>query len=158
GFVESFDLFSVARALERRPVVMSALRSLRDMPLPVAMAKAGIRQAELDSDAWLPIAGRDLDGFAIHTASGRVFRIYHDDFPPLRLVALSVVAWAEQYATDVAAGHYCVEEGFGDCYLQYQDRDAEEAEAERLRIEEAKRDRRAAMSRKDRLEDACARK
>jgi hypothetical protein len=93
----------------------------------------------------------------VNTVSGRVFKILHDDSPPLRLHAASLVAWATQYASRVVADDYRVEEGFGDYYLELRDREAERRHEERSRFERGERQRKAKMSVKELLEEAVSR-
>ncbi|MDC3955270.1 SMI1/KNR4 family protein [Polyangium jinanense] len=155
GFVEAFDLYSIERALGERDSVMGALGFLRETPQ--AVPESGLTNAELFSDAWVPFAGRDSDGLAVNTVSGRVFEIRHDDSPPLHLHAASLVDWATQYASRVVADDYRVEEGFGDYYLQLRDREAERREEERARAEREERKRKAKMSAKELLDEAIAR-
>jgi len=156
GFVESFDLFSIDRALAERDSVMGALNFLRQTH--AAVPESGLTKDELLSDAWLPFAGRDSDGLAVNTVSGRVFEIVHDDSPPLRLHAPSLVAWATQYASRVVADDYRVEEGFGDYYLELRDREAERRREERIRSEREERKRKKKMSLKELLDEAVSRK
>ncbi|MDI1442669.1 SMI1/KNR4 family protein [Polyangium sp. 6x1] len=155
GFVEAFDLYSIERALAERDCVLNALAFLRESPR--AVPESGLTKDELLSDAWLPFAGRDSDGLAVNTVSGRVFEVLHDDSPPLRLHADSIVAWATQYASRVVADDYRVEEGFGDYYLELRDRDAERRDEERLRFEQGERQRKQKMSVKELLDEAVAR-
>ncbi|APR82595.1 Hypothetical protein A7982_07944 [Minicystis rosea] len=155
GFVGAFDLYSIERALVERDTVTSPLEYLRNTPR--AAAESGLTNAELLSDSWLPFAGRDSDGLAVNTVSGRVFEICHDDSPPLRLHTASLVAWATQYAARVVADDYRVEEGFGDYYLELRDREAERRQEERSRIEQAERERKQKMSAKELLHEAVAR-
>jgi len=155
GFVEAFDLFTIEEALSGRDFVMYALAFLRENPRTVQ--ESGLTQDEFLSDAWLPFAGRDADGLAVNTVSGRVFKILHDDSPPLRLHAASLVAWATQYASRVVADDYRVEEGFGDYYLELRDREAERRHEERSRFERGERQRKAKMSVKELLEEAVSR-
>ncbi|MDC0740606.1 SMI1/KNR4 family protein [Polyangium mundeleinium] len=155
GFVEAFDLLTIEGALSGRDSVMYALAFLRENPRTVP--ESGLTQDELFSDAWLPFAGRDADGLVVNTVSGRVFEILHDDSPPLRMHAASLVAWATEYASRVVADDYRVEEGFGDYYLELRDREAERRHEERSRFEREERQRKAKMSVKELLEEAVSR-
>ncbi|MDI1479355.1 SMI1/KNR4 family protein [Polyangium sp. y55x31] len=154
GFVEAFDLFSIERALGERDSVMNALGFLRETPQ--AMPESGLTNAELFSDAWIPFAGRDSDGLAVNTVSGRVFDVRHDGWPTLYLHAASIVDWATQYASRVVADDYRVEEGFGDYYLELRNREAERREEEQRRAEREERQRKNKMSAKELLDEAVA--
>jgi hypothetical protein len=153
GFVEAFDLLSSELAVVDRDTVTIPLEYLREDP-----GDSDLTDAELRSDAWIAFARRDSDGLAICTTSGRVFEIMHDDYPPLHLVADSLVAWATAFAARVVADDYRVEEGFGDCYLVRRNRERErlDAEAEAKRAAEAAR--KAKLSPDERMRDAIARK
>lgn len=155
GFFQSFDLYSIERALGERDFLMGALGFLRQTPR--AVPKSGLTQEELFSDTWVHFAGRDSDGLAVNTVSGRVFEIRHDDSPPLYLYADSIVAWANQYASRVVADDYRVEEGFGDYYLELRNREAERRQEERDRFEREERKRKKKMSVKELLDEAVAR-
>jgi hypothetical protein len=154
GFVESYDLFSLDQAISGRDSLLPALQFLRQAP--EAVQTSGLTDAELHSDAWLPFAGRDSDGLALNTVSGRVFKIFHDDSPPLHLHSPSLVAWANRYASRVAAGDYRVEEGFGDCYLRLRDRAAEKMVDELKRHQQAEKKRKKKMSVKELLDEAVS--
>jgi len=52
---------------------------------------------EVESDHWVPFAGRDSESLVVSGVTGRVFTCGKDS-PPLHLVARSISKWAEQYA------------------------------------------------------------
>lgn len=127
GFVEALDLFDLSLALGEQGGVLRFVKWLREDPS--SWAKAGVVEAEVMSDRWLPFAGRDSSALAVSAVSGRVFHVWKDA-PPLLLAAESVEAWATQYAQAVEAGDFEVEEGFGDYFLSRRDRAAEASAAE----------------------------
>ena len=133
GFVEFRDLFDTHCALAEREKVVEFVEFLREYPDD--WVEAGVTAEEVQSNRWVPIAGRDMDLLVVSGVSGRVFSC-EKDAPPLHLVAKSLSEWAEQYAARVEADDYAVEEGFGDYYLALRDRDAEQRELEREREHE----------------------
>lgn len=136
GFYGSYDLFSTALADVEG--VTRFLPYLREPKSASGVAESKMTPAELASDRWLRIAGRDSDGIALNAESGRVFHITHDDFPALHLAAPSLLAWFEQYCIGVAEDDYDVEEGFGGVYLEERDRKGEARETAR-KAEEKRR-------------------
>lgn len=153
GFVENLDLLSTELALAVRPRLLLAVGFLRDTP--DAVPKSGLTEAELRSNAWVPIAQRDHDGLAVNTVSGRVFKVSKDS-PPLVLVAPSLIAWATGYAARVAADDYRVQEGFGDYYLSLRDRSGERLRAEGRQHEREERERKKRMPLAQLLDEAIA--
>jgi cell wall assembly regulator SMI1 len=129
GFIESYDLLSIECALAQRESVLLGIEFARESP--GWWKDSGGTSAELESNHWLPFAGRDSDSLVVHGVSGRVFRWPHDDSP--KLLAPSLGEWFERYAECVEAGDYAVEEGFGAYYLELRDREAERREQERAR-------------------------
>ena len=121
GFYEWLDLLSANEAVARREDVVRFLSFMREEP--EVIAEVGMTEAELESDAWIPIACRDSDSLAVNAESGRVFRV-GEDWPPFQLEAQSVVAWASAYAARVVANGYRLEEGFGDYFLERRDFEA----------------------------------
>ena len=128
GFYEWFDLLSVDHSLAARETVLMLLAFAREDP--ASARERGLSAAELASDAWVPVVGRDSDTIAVNAMTGRVFECLHDD-PPPALLAASVVCWLTAYAARVMADDYRVEEGFGDRYLERRDRQAERRQQER---------------------------
>lgn len=128
GFYSSYDLFGTTQADQD---VRLFLPFLREPKSAHGVEKSGMTALELASDAWIRIAGRDSDGIAVQLETGRVFAIWHDDFPALQLLASSISAWISKYADEVTADDYLVEEGFGGVYLEKRDRRAEARTAER---------------------------
>lgn len=124
GFVESYDLLSIAGARGEQESLLMALEFAREHP-----AEWEGTPEELASDAWLPFAARDSDSLAVCLVSGRVFQSDHDDRP--KLLAPSLLDWLEGYAARIEADDYRVEEGFGDYYLALRDRAAEARDEER---------------------------
>lgn len=134
GFVESYDLLTIAQALGERSTLHAGLGFAR---ANVSWwARSGGTAEELASDHWIPFAGRDSDLLAVHGVSGRVFACPHDD--NFVVLADSFAAWLDAYAARVEADDYVVEEGFGDYYLATRDRAAEAHQAERAAQEAAK--------------------
>ena len=128
GFVESYDLLSIDRAINEMRSLRQLLAATRRMPDRVP--ESGLTEAELASETWVMFAARDADGLAVNTTSGRVFEDEHDDAPPLHLVAPSLLAWINGYAARVVADDYRLEGGFGNVYLSPRDREAEAREEE----------------------------
>ncbi len=128
GFVEAYDLLSVAGARAEQETVRLLLELEREHP----SRDAEYTVNELSSDDWIPFAGRDSDSLVVHAVTGRVFEYCHDDSP--KLLAPSLADWMERYAARVEADDYSVEEGFGDYYLQLRDR-----ERERRQVDDARR-------------------
>lgn len=139
GFYESYDLLSSKQADPED--VRTFLPFLREDASNSGVQQSGLTAAELASDSWIRIVGRDADGVAVNAESGRVFDICHDDFPALKYGAPSLLAWLTAYADRVEADDYTVAEGFGDFYLEERDRQAEAREAAR----EAEQKRRSEM-------------
>lgn len=118
GFITSYDLFRPKQALDERRSVLLNLEYLRGER---AYARTGgLTDAELDTDAWVPFAGRDADLLAVCAESGRVF-FSGDAAPPIVLRALSLATWFEAYAAAVSKGEFVVEQGFGGVYLAEDD-------------------------------------
>lgn len=159
GFIEAYNLLSVQGAVAEQETVLSCIEFARETP--DQWPATGGTMDELQSNHWLPFAAQDSDSLVVHGVTGRVFACDHDDSP--RLLAPSLAAWLENYASRVDAEDYAVEEGFGDYSLQLRDRDAElrqqeraerEAEHERFRRETPLLDQlRKALASKD--EDRC---
>ena len=114
GFVEYYDLCSMQLARVSVDDIFFALEMIR----PGEQTKdSGLTAAEQASKAWVRLAARDSDGYAVNVESGRVFALEHDETPPLKLVAPSVSAWLADYAARVVAGEYDVDDGYGDVFL-----------------------------------------
>lgn len=76
---------------------------------------------ELASDEWIAIGHQGYaDQLALHAKTGRVFTA-GKDIPALALVAPSLDAYIEGFASDLEAGRYHVEEGFGGSFLEKAD-------------------------------------
>lgn len=156
GFVESYDLLSLDRALAETKFLLSLVKSTREMPERVA--ESGLTAEELASPTWVMFAARDSDGLALNTTSGRVFSVEHDDAPPLSLLAPSLLAWITEYAARVVAGDYQLAEGFGDYHLSLRDRAAEAREKESARLEREEKQRKAKLAQRTLLEEAIAKR
>lgn len=109
SFWHGHDLVSTAQA--RPEDVLRFLPLLREPASARGLRESKLRKAELGSSAWVRFAGRDSDGLAVNTESGRVFVVSHDDHPALRLLAPSITAWLRQYADALEAGAYEVDAG-----------------------------------------------
>ena len=114
GFVEYYDLCSMQLARVSVDDIYFALEMIRPGK---EVTDSGVTDAERSSKAWVRLAARDSDGYAVNADSGRVFALEHDEVPPLKVVAPSVSVWLEDYAARVVAGAYDVEDGYGDVYL-----------------------------------------
>ncbi len=154
GFMGMFDFLSTSRAVGDLDLINAPLAYLRGAPR--AVPESGLTAAELASPAWIPIAGRDSDGYAVCASSGRVVEVLHDDSPPVVVRAASLETWLEEYAGRVVADDYRVERGFGDCYLTIRDREQERRRAEQEARVKAERDRRASTSTTALLDEAIA--
>ncbi len=127
GFVNGFNLLSTSWAAGQQESVLMSIDFARESP--DNWPESGGTMDELASEHWLPFAGLDSDSLVVHGESGRVFDCPHDDTP--RLVAPSLAAWLEEYASRLEADDYVLEEGFGDYYLTLRDRKAEQREQRR---------------------------
>lgn len=154
GFVESYDLLPIDRAIAATHFLQGLIAAMRGMPRCVP--ESGLTAEELASTTWVTFAARDHDGLAVNTTSGRVFEIAHDDAPPLYLAAPSLVAWFTGYAARVVADDYRLEEGFGDFYLELRDREAEAREKESARLAREEKKRRAKLPPRTLLQEAIA--
>lgn len=154
GFVESYDLLSIDRAIDETRSLRHLVAATRTMPDFVP--RSGLTEAELASEAWVMFAARDSDGLAVNTMSGRVFHVAHDDAPPLHFQAPSLLAWITAYASRVVAGDYRLEEGFGDYYLVPRDRKAEARARESAMREREEKKRKSRLPPRTLLEEAIA--
>lgn len=152
GFVESYDLLSIAQALDERSTLHAGLEFARAHAS--WWARSGGTDEELASDHWISFAGRDSDLLAVHGVSGRVFACPHDD--NFEVIADDLAAWLDAYAARVEADDYVVEEGFGDYYLATRDRAAEAREAERAAQAAAKAQMRRTTPLREQLRPALA--
>lgn len=154
GFVASYDLLSIDRAIEATKFLRGLISTTRE--LPDCVPESGLTAEELASTRWVMFAARDFDGLAVNTTSGRVFQIRHDDAPPLHFVAPSLFAWISDYAAHVVAGDYQLEEGFGDYHLSLRDREAEAREKANALQAREETQRKAKLLPRTRLEEAIA--
>jgi hypothetical protein len=109
--------------------------------------------AELASEAWIRLAGRDGDAIAVNAETGGVFEVAKDG-PSFRLLASSVEEWLVDYADAGAGDAYTVEEGFGDYHLARRNRAAEARDLAKHLAREAEKKRRAATPPVDLLREA----
>jgi hypothetical protein len=130
---------------------------LREPASARAVEESRMTPQELASGSWLRFAGRDSDGLAVNTVSGRIFEVCHDDAPPLHLRAPSLTSWLTGYAARVVAGDYRVEEGFGDCYLQLRDREHEARDAASKKADREEKARKSQMAARALVAEAIAR-
>lgn len=94
--VEHLHLLPVAWVLNERPATLKQVARARS---------EGVGEAEVQSDAWLPVATRWPSCVLVSATTGRVFQ-GDAGSPALRLVARSVPEWLEAYVTDVERGAY----------------------------------------------------
>ena len=131
GFFEAYNFLSAAWAVAQQETVLMCIAFARESP--ELWPATGGTMDELQSNHWIPFAARDSDSLVVHGVTGRVFACDHDDAP--KLLAPSLAAWLEQYASRVEADDYAVESGFGDYYLELRDRKAERRQQERTERE-----------------------
>jgi hypothetical protein len=125
-FTERLDLFGARQAIADARYVRGGFGFFRNEGRRDVEAS----DEELASDAWIPIAGRDLDFFAVSGVTGRVFAITRG-LHPFRRIADSVEAWLEGYADRLEASDYRVTSNGGGLYLEERDREEERRKAER---------------------------
>jgi cell wall assembly regulator SMI1 len=152
GFVESYDLLSIAQALDERSTLHAGLTFAQANAS--WWARSGGTDEELASDHWIPFAGRDSDLLAVHGVSGRVFACRHDD--NFKVIADSFAAWLDAYVARVEADDYVVEAGFGDYFLETRNREAEARQAERAAQAAAKAEMRRTTPLRQQLRSALA--
>jgi len=149
-FWQRFDLFGTERALAERDRLLRALASLRE----IDRDRVCLAEEELETDAWVPVAGGDGEFLAACALTGNVYFFPKADTPSF--VATSIECWLDDYAAAVELDDYEVEEGFGGTYLALRDREAEARNAEaRARLEAKEHYRRTTPLRKQ-LADALA--
>lgn len=114
GFIGSLDFLSMARARSEHRTIVANLESVRAESW---WERGGLTREEVETNAWLPFAGRDSDLRAVCCVSGRVFTVAKD-VPPISVQSPSLPEWFRSYADAVTAGRFEITEGFGDVYLE----------------------------------------
>ena len=156
GFVAHMDLLSAKFAAAEADGVKMFIDFLREDPSDYE--RAGATGAEVRSAQWIAFAGRGYaDLLVVSGVSGRVFWC-GKDAPSLQLRHASITEWVEQYAAEVVAGDYELEEGFGDYFLSKRDREREERDAAMQASENARERWRRETPIIDQLKEALARK
>jgi hypothetical protein len=156
GFYGALDFASMKLARIDRSALDQPLEFLR-RNTRADLEESGVTDAELASDKWIRLAGRDYDAIAVNAESGRVFDVVKNT-PPFALLANSVEEWIVSYAAAITAEEYEVQAGFGDYYLQRRNHADEQREEAARRARKVETQRRAATPATDLLREAIAKK
>lgn len=117
GFWGSLQLVPASFLVAAREDLMQWVESDREYAVTSASLFPEV-YPELASNEWIAIGHQGYaDQLALHAITGRVF-IAGKDVPAITLVAPSLAAYLDDYARDLEAGTYRVEEGFGGWYLE----------------------------------------
>jgi hypothetical protein len=108
-------LFNLRLAVMEQDGVRMFVGFVRDNP--GCWAEAGVTEAEVTSDRWVGVAGRDSDYLAVSIESGRVFDAWKDS-PALELAAPSLEVYLEEFARSLELGRYEVDDAFGGSLLE----------------------------------------
>lgn len=108
-------LFNLRLAVMERDGLGMFVGFVRDSP--GSWAEAGVTEAEVTSDRWVGVAGRDSDYLAVSIESGRVFDAWKDS-PALELAAPSLEVYLEEFARSLELGRYEVDDAFGGSLLE----------------------------------------
>jgi cell wall assembly regulator SMI1 len=98
--IENLHLLPVAWVLNERPATLKLVARAR-----AETVRGELTEAEVQSDAWLPLATNWPACVLVNATTGRVFA-GSETAPSLRLIARSVPEWLETYVTDVEQGLY----------------------------------------------------